>query len=194
MSDPSNTPHSVGWTNNSINAGGNPRHPPNVDLNVFVNALMHQVPAQLALSNTVAISQQLLQQVSDIVRANLAPLCALLTTAAGMAILLPSLAVAIVNLVGFTSGGVLAGARFARSVRSEFVCSLSAVFVGWRAVRESRGAYSVDLLWSSDGRCLLSLPSIRCDGGDCVTRGIGGGRGIAGCRSRLRWLGVIQET
>lgn len=118
MSDPGN---------NSVNANGNPRRPPNVDLRAFVNALMRQVQAQLALSHAATISKQLLQKITDIVRANLAPLSALLTTA-GLAMFLPSLAVVIVNGIGFTSGGVLAGASCLDATRSEFVCSL---FLWW---------------------------------------------------------------
>ncbi|KJA24166.1 hypothetical protein HYPSUDRAFT_38938 [Hypholoma sublateritium FD-334 SS-4] len=163
MSDPGN---------NSVSGNGNPRGPPNVDLRALVNALMRQVQAEFALTYGGAISQQLLRQIASIVRANLAPLSALLTTA-GLAMLLPSLAVVIVNAVGFTSGGVFFGGR-----------------VG---VREPRGGYSVALLRRADRGPLLVPPGIRSDGGNCGARGVGAGWYIAGNRSRPLWLVAVQE-
>ena len=96
--------------NNAVSGNnGNPRRPPNFDPRAVVNALMRQIQVEYALSYGAAISKELLRNIADIVRANLAPLSALLTTV-GISMLLPSLAVVIVNAIGFTSGGVLAGA------------------------------------------------------------------------------------
>ncbi len=110
--------------NNAVSANnGNPRRPPNFDLQTFTKVLMRQIQVEYVLTYGAAISKELLRKITDIVRANLAPLSALLTTV-GVGMLLPSLAVVIVNAIGFTSGGVLAGARaVARIFFLKFVCS-----------------------------------------------------------------------
>ena len=96
--------------NNAVSGNnGNSRRPPNFDPRAVVNALMRQIQVEYALSYGAAISKELLRNIADIVRANLATLSAVLTTV-GITMLLPSLAVVIVNAIGFTSGGVLAGA------------------------------------------------------------------------------------
>ena len=76
---------------------------------VVVDALMHLIQNQFpAIISGAAISAALIQQVVDFVKKNLAILGGVLTTA-GLTILLPSLTVALVNLVGFSASGVVSG-------------------------------------------------------------------------------------
>ena len=81
---------------------------------VIVDALMRMLQEQFPVvisgaAVSAAVIQQLTKQVVDVVRKNIAILGGVLTTA-GLAMLLPSLAVALVNLVGFTTTGVVGGA------------------------------------------------------------------------------------
>ncbi|KAF8177250.1 hypothetical protein BJ912DRAFT_986104 [Pholiota molesta] len=82
--------------------------PPNVNINAFVDAIMRQTLNQLPLAHVAQISAQLLNQVRAIVRRHTLALAGLLS-AASLAVLLPSLAVVVVNALGFTSSGVLLG-------------------------------------------------------------------------------------
>lgn len=76
---------------------------------VVVDALIHLIQNQFpAIISGAAISAALIQQVVDFVKKNLAILGGVLTTA-GLTILLPSLTVALVNLVGFSASGVVSG-------------------------------------------------------------------------------------
>lgn len=84
--------------------GGNPR--PQAVVDALTRFIQNQFPA---IVSGAAISAALVRQVFDFVQQNLAILGGVLTTA-GLAVLLPSLAVALVNLVGFSASGVVAGA------------------------------------------------------------------------------------
>ena len=74
------------------------------NLQIVVDALIHQV----ITSDAVAIVQQTVHQAVDLAKQNIAILAGALATA-GLAVLLPSLMVLIVNAVGFTSAGVFKG-------------------------------------------------------------------------------------
>jgi hypothetical protein len=81
--------------------GGNPRN--------VVDALIRLIRDQFpAVVSGAVVSAVLVQQVVDFLEKNIAILGGVLTTA-GLALLLPSLAVVLVNLVGFTTSGVVAG-------------------------------------------------------------------------------------
>jgi hypothetical protein len=88
----------------SLGGAGNPR--PQVVVDALTRLIQNQFPA---IVSGAAISAALVRQVFDFVQQNLAILGGVLTTA-GLAVLLPSLAVALVNLVGFSASGVVAGA------------------------------------------------------------------------------------
>lgn len=81
---------------NCLPGGGN--------LQIVVDTLIHQ----LIMSDAVAIVQQTVHQAFDLAKQNIAILAGALATA-GLAVLLPSLMVLIVNAVGFTSAGVFKG-------------------------------------------------------------------------------------
>lgn len=56
------------------------------------------------------ISAAIIQQVVDLVKQNITIIGGALSTTAGLAMLLPSLTVVIVNAIGFTAEGVVKGA------------------------------------------------------------------------------------
>lgn len=72
----------------------------------LVRLLQHQI---LGFSNGIAITTELLDRVRNIVRQNLSLLVGSTLTTAGLLTILPSLIVTIVNILGFTAGGVLKG-------------------------------------------------------------------------------------
>lgn len=78
----------------------------NTGLQVVVDGLTHLVQNQVPAG--AAISAALARQVVDLVQQNLAILGGVLVTA-GLALLLPSLAVLLVNFVGFSAEGVVGG-------------------------------------------------------------------------------------
>ncbi len=153
---------------------------------------MRQIQVEYVLSYGAPISKELLRKITDIVRANLAPLSALLTTV-GVGMLLPSLAVVIVNAIGFTSGGVLAGARAVARIFFFEICMLIlfVVVLPDGEVGQCRSDYPIALLRPVDGRRLLNPAGIRCDGGDFAGRGIGSGRDSAWSWSRPLWVVVV---
>lgn len=85
--------------------GGNPK--PQVIVDALTRLIRDQFPA---IASGAAISAVLIQQVVDFVKQNLAIFLGGVFTTAGLTALLPSLAVALVNLVGFSTSGVVAGA------------------------------------------------------------------------------------
>ena len=83
--------------------GGNPQN--------VVDALMQLIQNQFpAIVSGAALSAVLVQQVVNLVKDNIVAILGGALTTAGLSILLPSLFVALVNLVGFTSAGVVGGA------------------------------------------------------------------------------------
>ena len=85
--------------------GGNPG--PQIVVDALTRLIRDQFPA---IVSGAAISAALVRQVLDVVQKNLAILLGGALTTAGLAVLLPSLAVVLVNLVGFSASGVVAGA------------------------------------------------------------------------------------
>ena len=88
----------------------NQRGNPQVVVDAIILMLRDQFPMVISgAAISAALLQQLTKQMVDVVRTNLAILGGVLTTA-GLAMLLPALAVALVNIVGFTATGVVSGA------------------------------------------------------------------------------------
>jgi len=121
----------------SPSEGGNPQ--------VVVDALIPQI----IMSGAAAIAQQAV----DLAKENIAILGGALATA-GLAILLPSLIVVIVNAIGFTAAGVLKGALLGllkwpfKAIIYLFTCSISC------------GQYSVWSVWCMDNWHLLRTPGV----------------------------------
>ena len=83
--------------------------PPGGDLQIVVNASMQLIQNQfLPIVSGVALSA-VVQQNVNLVKDNIVAIFGGVLTTAGLSILLPSLFVALVNLVGFTSTGVVGG-------------------------------------------------------------------------------------
>ena len=77
---------------------------------IVVDALTRLIRDQFpAIVPGAAISAALVRQVFDFVKQNLTVLLSGVLTTAGLAVLLPSLAVVLVNLAGFSASGVVAG-------------------------------------------------------------------------------------
>ena len=90
---------------NPLRGGGSPE--PQVVVDALTELIQNQFPG---IVSGAAISAALIQQVVDFVKQNLTILLGGVLTTAGLTILLPSLAVALINLVGFSASGVIAGA------------------------------------------------------------------------------------
>lgn len=85
--------------------GGTPE--PHIVVDALTRIIRDQFPA---IVSGAAISAALVHQVADFLKENLAILLGGVLTTAGLAVLLPSLAVVLVNLVGFSASGVVYGA------------------------------------------------------------------------------------
>lgn len=82
-------------------------HVPNA--NTLHATLMRELENALGLTMARAAAEGLQHNASKLIE-KIAPIILKVLMSAGITVLLPSLAVAIVNAIGFTSGGVLAGA------------------------------------------------------------------------------------
>ncbi|KAF8171642.1 hypothetical protein BJ912DRAFT_1066058 [Pholiota molesta] len=118
---------------------------------------MRQALSQLPLTHVAQISAQLLNQVRAIVRRHALALAGTLS-AAGLAVLLPSLALVVVNALGFTSSGVLLG-----SLAAALQSSVYGAFTG--------GAFSV--LQSFAATAVVASPAVLAIGSILLAGGVG---------------------
>lgn len=89
--------------NNAVARGGNGN--PRVEVEALLALVRNQFPT---LATGAAITTEIVNQVTESIRRNIGLLGSGLT-ATSLAVLLPSLAIAIVNAIGFTAGGIAAG-------------------------------------------------------------------------------------
>ncbi|KAF8956010.1 hypothetical protein BDZ97DRAFT_1925935 [Flammula alnicola] len=110
-------------SNNSILPSGSGRRPRLEDL---VDALMPLIRDRLPTG--VLVSAHLIKQIGDLAKQHIFALLGSGFAAAGLAAILPSLAGVIVNELGFTAGGVLAGSIAASVQSAVYAGSTSGVF------------------------------------------------------------------
>ncbi|PPQ91370.1 hypothetical protein CVT25_004137 [Psilocybe cyanescens] len=99
--------------NNAVARGGNGN--PRVEVEALLALVRNQFPT---LATGAAITTEIVNQVTESIRRNIGLLGSGLT-ATSLAVLLPSLAIAIVNAIGCTAGGIAAGSM-AAAIQSAF--------------------------------------------------------------------------
>jgi hypothetical protein len=177
MSAPANIP----------NTGG--PGPPNVNINAFVDAIMRQALNQLPLAHVAQISAQLLNQVRAIVRRHALALAGTLFSAAGLAVLLPSLTLVVVNALGFTSSGVLLGScSYIMAVLSHvsYQAQLSTF------IRQFGRGTPIVSIWCIHRRRILCGAVVRGYGSCCIACSAGHWIYSFGRRCRALWLEAVE--
>lgn len=103
-------------SSNSLSHHGTPQVPGNHAglVQALVSVLSRSSNASAVLVNAAVISRAIIQDVEAVLRRYLKELIGGALVAGGIGALIPSLAVVIVNAIGFTSGGVAAGAYHLR--------------------------------------------------------------------------------
>lgn len=161
---------------------------PGANLNAFVNALMGQVLNQQPLAQLPA---QLLNQVKEIVRNHILALAGTLLSATGLAVLLPTLTGIIVNALGFTSAGVVAGSYSCISAKLYHV---SNPFQLGLCIRYFRCVVPVAILRCIYRRSILLAAVDWGYGGCCITCGASPWWNFFGSWSRILWTVVMESV